>query len=310
MRHRYELVNEATQRKNKLTSICDELFPELTQIFRNPNLPTALDLREAFPTPSAIATASLTALREVRKRNYPSEAQLIQLHQLAVQSIGTKDPARLRGLILEQSLLIKELRLIQDHLEQLESEIGQIVEQSREGQILTSIPPIGPIFAATIIATVGTIANFSRPAQLKSYFGWAPRREQTGVSFDRTRLDKGGSREMKKALFLIVLTAIRMKETEWAKLYERLVPRLCVSDESTHSYRGKGKVIGHVAGRLIFLIYALLKKDEEVLSHLAPGAEPPAPLLYDPELHRRHRTGHYQPLKRRAAGNRIVQVPS
>lgn len=115
---------------------------------------------------------------------------------------------------------------------------------------------------------------------------------------------------MKKALFLIVLTAIRMKETEWAKLYERLVPRLCVSDESTHSYRGKGKVIGHVAGRLIFLIYALLKKDEEVLSHLAPGAEPPAPLLYDPELHRRHRTGHYQPLKRRAAGNRIVQVPS
>jgi transposase len=310
MRHRYELVNEATQRKNKLTSICDELFPELTQIFRNPNLPTALDLRETFPTPSAIATASLTALREVRKRNYPSETQLIQLHHLAVQSIGTKDPARLRGLILEQSLLIKELRLIQDHLEQLESEIGQIVEQSREGQILTSIPPIGPIFAATIMATVGTIANFSRPSQLKSYFGWAPRREQTGVSFDRTRLDKGGSREMKKAMFLIVLTAIRRKETEWAKLYDRLVPRLCAYDERTQSYRGKGKVIGHVAGRLICLIYALLKKDEEVLSHLAPGARLPDPTLYDPELHRQHRTGHYQPLKRRAAGNRIVQISS
>jgi len=54
MRHRYELVNEATQRKNKLTSICDELFPELVQVFKNPNLPTALELREQFPTPSAI----------------------------------------------------------------------------------------------------------------------------------------------------------------------------------------------------------------------------------------------------------------
>ncbi len=32
MRHRYELVNEATQRKNKLTAICDELFPEFTLI--------------------------------------------------------------------------------------------------------------------------------------------------------------------------------------------------------------------------------------------------------------------------------------
>ena len=141
---------------------------------------------------SPIATANLTALREVRKRNYPSEAQLVLLQQLAAQSIGTKDPARLRGLVLEQSLLIKELRLIQEHLEQLDSEIGLIVEHSREGQILTSIPPIGPIFAATIIATVGNTANFSRPSQLKSYFGWAPRREQTGVSFDRTRLTKDG----------------------------------------------------------------------------------------------------------------------
>jgi transposase len=71
MRHRYELVNEATQRKNKLTAICDELFPELTQIFKNPNLPTALDLREKFPTPHAVARASLTALREVRKKSFP-----------------------------------------------------------------------------------------------------------------------------------------------------------------------------------------------------------------------------------------------
>ncbi len=86
MRHRYELVNEATQRKNKLTAICDELFPEFTQVFKNPNLTTALDLRERFPTPQAVATASLIALREVRKRNCPSEAHLGSLQQLAATS--------------------------------------------------------------------------------------------------------------------------------------------------------------------------------------------------------------------------------
>src|SRR6266849_8743071 len=42
IRHRYELVREVTQRKNKLTALCDELFPEFTAIFHNPNLPTAL----------------------------------------------------------------------------------------------------------------------------------------------------------------------------------------------------------------------------------------------------------------------------
>jgi transposase len=309
MRHRYELVNEATQRKNKLTAICDEVFPELTQVFKNPNLTVALELREKFPTPQAVATASLMELREVRKRNRPSEAEFALLQQLAPQSIGTKDVARQRGLILEQTLLIKELRLIQEHLERLEEEICQIVEHCREGKILLSIPPIRPLAAATILAAIGHIANFEDAGHLKSYFGWAPKRAQTGVSFDHTSLTKGGTRPMKKMMYLVAWHAIK-DETEWAKLYKRLVPRLCTYDERTQTYRGRGKAVGHVIGRLITLIYALLKQDDETLSHLAPGAQPPEPVLYDPELHRHHRTGHYQPLRKKLPENRIVQVQS
>ncbi len=307
MRHRYELVNEATQRKNKLTAICDELFPEFTRIFKNPNLTTALDLRERFPTPQAVATASLIALREVRKRNCPSEAHLVSLQQLAAQSIGVKDVARQRGLVSEQALLIKELRLLQDHLEQLEGEICQIVEQCREGKILLSIPPISLLAAATILATIGHIGNFESAGHLKSYFGWAPQRAQTGVTFDRTRLTSGGSREMKKVMYLVAWNAIS-RETEWAKLYKRLVPRLCSYDERTQTYKGKGKALGHVIGRLITLIYALLRQDYETLSHLTPGKEPPEPVLYDPELHKHHRAGHYRPIRQEHGSNRMVQV--
>lgn len=307
MRHRYELVNESTQRKNKLTAICDELFPELTQVFKDPNLLTALDLRERFPTPHAVATASLTALREVRKKSFPSEAQLVLLQQLAAQSIGTKDVARQRGLLLEQELLVKELRLIQDHLARLEEEICQIVEQCREGKILLSIPPMSPLAAATMLAGIGHIANFEDAAHLKSYCGWAPKRAQTGVTFDRTSLTQGGSRELKRVMYLVAWNAIRT-ETEWASLYKCLVPRLCPYDERTQVYKGRGKAVGHVIGRLITLIYALLKQDDETLRHLAPGTPPPEPVLYDPELHRRHRTGHYQPLRRNLPANRIVHV--
>lgn len=35
----------------------------------------------------------------------------------------------------------------------------QVVAQCREGQILTSIPGIGPIQAETIIASIGNIAK-------------------------------------------------------------------------------------------------------------------------------------------------------
>src|SRR2546429_3149110 len=148
------------------------------------------------------------------------------------KSVGTKDLARQRGLLLEQELLIKELRLIQDHLERLEAEICQIVEQCRQGKILLSIPPITPLAAATILAGIGHIANFEDAGHLKAYFGWAPKRAQTGVSFDRTSLTKGGSREMKKVMYLVAWHAIK-DGTEWASLYKRLVPRLCTYDERT-----------------------------------------------------------------------------
>src|SRR6266496_2127249 len=108
--HHYELVAESTQRKNKLTAICDELFPEFTRLLRNPNLPTALALRERFPTPADLAAASFWELREARGRTCSvSDAKLQELQRLAAQSIGTKDPARVRSLIVEQKQLIREL---------------------------------------------------------------------------------------------------------------------------------------------------------------------------------------------------------
>ena len=112
---------------------------------------------------------------------------------------------------------------------------------------------------------------------------------------------------MKKVMYLVAWNAVK-SETEWASLYKRLVSRLCTYDERTQTYKGKGKALGHVIGRLITLIYALLKQDDEMLNHLPLGTEPPEPILYDPDLHKRHRTGHYRPIRKEQVTNRIVQV--
>jgi transposase len=77
----------------------------------------------------------------------------------------------------------------------------------------------------------------------------------------------------------------------------RVVKARCPFDERTQSYTGKTRVIGRVAGQMIEAIYALLKRDAELLSHVSQGQEPPPPLLYDPEVHQRHRQGQYRPLK-------------
>jgi transposase len=307
-RHRYELMQESTQRKNKLTAICDELFPEYTQIFKNPNNGTALAIREQFPTPHAIATASLTALLKERIYCHPSDAKLAQLQQLASQTIGTKDVARQRCLVLEQKQVIKELKLLHEHIEELDAEICTIVQHAREGKILLSLGIIGPIQAAMIIAAISNILNFPSAATLKSYFGWAPKREQTGTSYDRSSLSHTGTRTMKQMMFLIAISATRL-DNEWARKYERLVPIKCGYDEKTRSHKGKLKVIGCIAGQIIEMIYALLKKDAEVLSKVPPGVEPPAPTLYNREIHQAHRQGKYRSLKPVEKPAPIVLLP-
>ncbi len=309
VQHRQELTRESTQRKNKLTSICDEVFPEFTQLLKDPNLPTALAIRKRFPTPAALATASLQDLKALRGKNrLLSDAKLLQLQQLAAQSIGTKEPARLRGLAFEQTQLIVELERIQAHLEQLEREMVQVIEHSREGKILTSIPGIGPIQAAAILASIGTSANFERASQLKSYFGWAPSVSQSGYTLDHVRLTPRGQRHMKQTMYLIVWQAIRLKESEWSQIYERLVPIKCSYNERTRQYTGRAKVMGRIAGQIISVIYALLKRDLEVLSKIPSGTKLPEPVLYDPEIHHKHRAGHYRASLPKKPSN-VLELP-
>lgn len=309
IRHRYELVREATQRKNKLTAICDEVFPELVQILKDPNLPTALAIRERFPTPAALAAASLSALQEVRgKTKLLSDAKLLDLQRLAARSIGTKDLLRQRGLLLEQTQLIRELRLLQEHIAQLEKEIIAILEQSREGQIVQSLG-IGPVQTATILAAIGSIENFPNAGSLKSYCGWSPTVMQSGSTLDSTRQTRGGTRTMKQMMYLIVCGLIS-RDTEWAKLYERLVQAKCPVDPRTGQRTAKLRIIGRVAGQLIETMYALLKTDAELVSKVPQGKELPPPLLYDPERHRRHREGYYEPLKVSARRSRLTLLPN
>jgi len=308
LRHRAELVQETTQRKNKLTAICDELFPEFTTIFKDPNGTTALAIRKAFPTPHALATASLHNVQVLRPSRRPSIAQLVVLQQLAGQSIGCKDVDRQRGLILEQTQLIKELQLMQEHIATLDAEIQATITSSREGRIVMSVPGWGPIPAATLIAAIGHVGNFPTAATFKAFCGWAPRVSQSGTSYDQAALSRGGSRLIKSAIFLVVGHAIQL-DCEWKRLYERLVPQKCAFDERTRTYKGKLKVYGRIAGQMLALIYALLKQDLEVVARTPRGEVPPEPILYDAAIHRAHRAGHYRSSKPRVQPGKIVQLP-
>lgn len=274
-----ELVRDTTRRKNKLTAIADEIFPELTHIYKNPNTPSALALRNAYPTTQSIANASVQELRATRTHTRPGNKAFVRLQELATTSIGTKDIYRQQSLIMEQQQLIIELDLLSRNEEILNAEIERIIAGSREGQILTSFIGIGPTHASVLISQIGNIANFEKASHLRAYAGWSPQQSQTGTSYDHTKLDKGGNGLLKWTVYLITLNAIRY-DPRWRTLYRRLVPKKCSWDESKKRSRGKNKVVGRIAGQILKIIFILLKKDHDLLAALEPGTEPPPPELY------------------------------
>lgn len=284
VRRRHELMQDVVRHKNKLIALADQVFPELTSICRDPNIGFALALRERFPTPADVAAAPFDDLCRLRLRSRPGDTQLRELQRLAATSLGLRQATRLSGLVLEQSQLIAELRLLTTHLDALESRITTLIESSREGQILLSFGCIGPLAAGAILASIGNITNFDSPAKLKKFCGWAPQSTQTGISLDRVSQTRGGTRLMKHTLYMVALRAVR-EEGPWKQLYERLVPLKCSYDSRTGRYRGKLRIIGRVAGQITELIYYFLRRDARLLASTPTGATPAAPTLYDPAIH-------------------------
>jgi transposase len=278
--HRYELTQEQVRRQNKLTSINDQLFPELPRIYKDPNAPSALSLRTSFPTPQAVAEATLDELCLTRTHTRPSTESFRELQRLARLSIGVRDPARCASLVLEQSQLIEELQLHQAHVTTLETVIAEAMEHSREGLILASMPGVGSVLASSLLAGIGSINRFPSASKLRGYCGWSPVRTQTGTTKDSQALDPGGNKLLKRTMYLVALLAIRRDPT-WRALYDRLVIRKCEYDARLGCYRGKRKVIGRICGQLIGIMYFLLRKDADLLANLKPGEETPAPELYD-----------------------------
>jgi transposase len=288
MMRRFELSQRSTRCKNQLTAIIDEIFPEFSQAVKDPNGESALRIRERFPTPADVATASITDLRACCLSQRPGVKALAQLQELAARSIGIKDPARIEALLFERTQLIAELRLLREHMEALDERIATLIEGTREGQILTSFPMISPMRAASIIASISSIGNFRSSAALKSYFGWSPTSDQTGTSKDTMRLGRGGNRLMKQTMYLTGLSAIR-GDTEWRDLYKRLVLAKCPIDQRTKKRKGKNKAVAAVIGRIIDAIYTLLKKDFDLLQGMPHSETPPPPMCYDRAIHHAHR---------------------
>lgn len=99
-------------------------------------------------------------------------------------------------------------------IKQLEKDIDDHIDRhpdlQRDAELIESIPGLGRGTAAKVLGRVGDLRRFGSAKELAAFIGVTPRQRQSGSSVrGRTTISRMGCRELRAALYMPALTAIR-----------------------------------------------------------------------------------------------------
>ncbi len=118
------LTDAAARYKQEIRDLLIVLFPEFTQVFKDPTGPTALALLHAYPSAAAIATAGIAGITQLLQELAPQKYgrhTAERLVTLAQQSCASPLAVSARGRCLQ--ILIDQIRQTHASLGELEQEI-------------------------------------------------------------------------------------------------------------------------------------------------------------------------------------------
>ena len=210
------------------------------------------------------ADARLIAEYAARERPAPwqpprpevRELQALSRRRDDLRRLAAGEKTRLAGPGLSAAVrksLTRAIAFLGKEADRLQAQADAVVAADgrlrADGELLRTIPGVGPVAATAILAELPDPARFATAQQAAAYAGLAPRECRSGTSVrKRTRLSKAGNARLRKALYLPALTAVRFNPLV-AAFYARLVAA------------GKPKMaaLGACMRKLLMIAYGVLK---------------------------------------------------
>jgi transposase len=254
----FRLVRERTRIINLLKGLLDGLFPEFTQVFKNPCGLTALTVLSTCPAPAAIASMEEDDFLETIKSRHQGRLmrkKLRALHQAAHTSIGVKPGAD--AVAMEVTLLINRYHLVEWQVGRFVKALIGLVDRTEEGKYLLSIPGINYLSAAALLAEIGPLKLYQNAKQVIKMAGTNPiESESGGKRLGQTPMSKKGRPRLRYSAWSAVIPLFRHNPDfrAWAK-------RLRERPAHANPLNGK-EVVGAALNRLLRLVFALVRKQE------------------------------------------------
>ena len=249
-RYRAHLVKDRTALKNKATTCADRVFPELAKVVGGMNSATARALLKDFGTPERIAKTDIRTLEKAVKTASNGQfgrAMAEEVKAAAKRSIGSTFAAK--SVAFELRSIIETIECLDRQIKEVEAEACREMDQEMRA-LLTSIPGIGDISAATIAAEIGDPERFENPKKLVAYAGIDASTSDSG-DFESTQnhMSKRGSSHLRYALMNAADRA-RMYDPYFGDYYDSMIAR------GKHHY----VAVSGVARKLCGVILAVLKE--------------------------------------------------
>jgi transposase len=257
------------------SAACDLTFPEFTRHVKTLDSELAAAVLARHPTARALARAAPGELAALvyDGRHKVGDALARALVAAAQASVGAHHgEAYARQVRYGGRSPCEDLTTLRARLRDLEGELRTLVERHAVGRHphgapVTTIPGVGPITAACVLAEVGDFARFPDAATLASYrarsAGLVPALKHSGKRAPlRAGLHPVGNARLRRGLYMATLRAVRCNP--WLQAFYLGLVR-----------RGKPKMLALTAAmrKLLAAMHSVARRKQPFV--LPPPPQPP-----------------------------------
>ena len=172
-----------------------------------------------LPTPTSLRATTPTRVTKLLVASMPrAGAGIASDVYKALESQTIVLPSeRVLGQVISE--LAVELERLYLRREQLAEQIEEVFRSHPFGEVLLSMPGIGPRTGARILAEIGHPERFTTGDKLAAYAGLAPVTRQSGKSINGESRSKRGNHRLKNAMFLAAFASLRSPDSK--EFYDR-----------------------------------------------------------------------------------------
>lgn len=247
-RARFSAVGACSKAKTQLKALLVQVFPEFHTAFSDVFGVAAIAVLRKYPTAKKLSAAKKTAVAKIlseASRHRLGEEKAAMLIDLAKNSVGCHSETK----ALEMQYYLDQIELNTAYIRRYEAAIREIMNEIDSP--ITTIPGIGLVLGAMILAELGDVTRFATPEKVLAFAGLDPSIYQSGKYTPASgTMVKRGSPQLRWALLMAARSTI-VHNPNIAVYYQKKL------SEGKHY----NVICSHIAKKLVRILYSLLKKN-------------------------------------------------